>query len=67
MLATIRYKSFLSFHQLSENVKTRIGKNKIFSVVLFGCENWSLTLREEHRLTVFENTVLRDIFGPKRD
>jgi hypothetical protein len=36
-------------------------------VVLYGCETWSLTLREEHRLRVFENSVLRRIFGPKRD
>ena len=36
-------------------------------VVLYGCETWSLTLREERRLTVFENRVLRRIFGPKRD
>jgi len=36
-------------------------------VVLHGCETWSLTLREERRLTVFENRVLRRIFGPKRD
>jgi hypothetical protein len=36
-------------------------------VVLYGCETWSLTLREEHRLRVFENTALRGIFGPKRD
>jgi hypothetical protein len=36
-------------------------------VVLYGCEFWSLTLREEHRLRVFENMVLRRIFGPKRD
>jgi hypothetical protein len=36
-------------------------------VVLYGCETWSLTLREEHRLRVFENRVLRRIFGPKRD
>ena len=35
--------------------------------VLYGCETWSLTLREEHRLRVFENRVLRRIFGPKRD
>jgi hypothetical protein len=35
-------------------------------VVLYGCETWSLTLREEHRLRVFENRVLRRIFGPKR-
>jgi hypothetical protein len=36
-------------------------------VVLYGCETWSLTLREEHRLGVFENRVLKRIFGPKRD
>jgi hypothetical protein len=36
-------------------------------VVLYGCETWSLTLREEHRLRVFQNRVLRRIFGPKRD
>jgi hypothetical protein len=39
----------------------------IFPVVLFGCETWSLTLREERRLRVFENRVLRRVFGPKRD
>jgi hypothetical protein len=39
----------------------------IFPVVLYGCETWSLTLREEHRLGVFENRVLRRIFGPKKD
>ena len=39
----------------------------ILSVVLYGCEPWSLTLREERRLRVFENRVLRRIFGPKRD
>jgi hypothetical protein len=36
-------------------------------VVLYGCETWSVTLREEHRLRVFENRVLRGIFGPKRE
>jgi len=39
----------------------------ILPVVLYGCETWSLTLREEHRLRVFENRVLRRIFGPERD
>jgi hypothetical protein len=39
----------------------------ILPVVLYGCETWSLTLREEHRLRVFENRVLRRIYGPKRD
>jgi hypothetical protein len=47
--------------------KIRIYKTIIFPVVLYGCETWYLTLREEHRLRVFENRVLRRIFGPKRD
>jgi len=42
-------------------------RNIILPVVLYGCETWSLTLREERRLRVFENRVLRRIFGPKRD
>jgi hypothetical protein len=42
-------------------------KTVILTVVLYGCETWSLTLREEHRLRVFENRVLRRIFGPKRN
>jgi hypothetical protein len=42
-------------------------KTIILPVVLYGCETWSLTLREEHRLRVFENRVLRRIFRPKRD
>jgi hypothetical protein len=42
-------------------------KNIILPVVLYGCETWSLTLREDRRLRVFENRVLRRIFGPKRD
>jgi hypothetical protein len=45
----------------------RIYKTIILPVVLYGCETWSLTLREEHRLRVFENKVVRRIFGPKRD
>jgi hypothetical protein len=39
----------------------------ILGVVLYGCETWSITLREEHRLRVFENRVLRRIYGPERD
>jgi hypothetical protein len=39
----------------------------VLPVVLYGCQTWSLTLREEHRLEVFENRVLRRIFGPKRN
>jgi hypothetical protein len=58
--------SLLSF-LLSKNLKMRIIKTVIMHVVLYGCETWSLTLREEHRLRVFENKVLRRIFGPKRE
>ncbi|KAJ4444129.1 hypothetical protein ANN_05918 [Periplaneta americana] len=52
---------------LSKNLKVRIYKTVILPVVLCGCETWTLTLREEHRLRVFENEVLRKIFGAKRD
>jgi hypothetical protein len=52
---------------LSKILKFRIYKTIISPVFLYGCETWSLTLREEHRLRVFENRVLRSIFGPKRD
>jgi hypothetical protein len=57
----------LSSRLLSKNIKIRIYKTIILPVVLYRCETWSLTLREEHRLRVFENRVLRRIFGPKRD
>jgi hypothetical protein len=50
-----------------ENLKIKIYKSVILPVVLYGCETWSRTLREEHRLRVFENRVLRRIFGPKRE
>jgi hypothetical protein len=59
--------SLLSSCLLSKNLKMRIFKTIILSVVLYGCETWSPTLREEHRLRVFENRVLRRMFGPKRD
>jgi hypothetical protein len=59
--------SLLSSRLLSKNLKIRIYKTIIWLVVLYGCETWSLTLREEHRLRVFENRLLRRIFGPKRD
>jgi hypothetical protein len=45
----------------------RLYKTIILPVILYGCKTWSLTLREGHRLRVFENKVLRRIFGPKRD
>jgi hypothetical protein len=59
--------NLLSSHLLSKNFKIRLYKTIILPVVLFGCETWSLTLRGEHRLRVFENRVLRRIFGLKRD
>jgi hypothetical protein len=52
---------------LSKNVKVKIHKTIILLVVLYGCETWSLTVREEHRLRVFDNRVLRRIFGLKRN
>jgi hypothetical protein len=52
---------------LSGNVKGKIYRTIIVPVVLYGCETWSVTLREEHRLRVFENRVLRGMFGPKGD
>ncbi|KAJ4428062.1 hypothetical protein ANN_24076 [Periplaneta americana] len=57
----------LSSSLLSKNLKVRIYKTVILLVLLYGCETWTLTLREEHRLRVFENRVLRKIFGAKRD
>jgi hypothetical protein len=59
--------NLLSSRLLSKNVKTRIYKAITLPVVLYGCETWSLTLRNEHRPRVFGNRVLRRIFGPKRD
>jgi hypothetical protein len=61
------FQSLLSSRLLSKKLKIRIHKTIILPVVLYRCETWSLTLREEHRLKVFENRVLRRIFGPKRD
>jgi len=52
---------------LSKNLKIKIYRIIILPVVLYGCETWLLILREERRLGVFENRVLRRVFGPKRD
>ena len=57
----------LSSSLLSKTLKIKIYRTIILPVVLYGCETWSLTLREERRLRVFENRVLRRVFGPKRD
>jgi hypothetical protein len=59
--------NLLSSRLISENLKIKIFRTVILPVVLYGCETWSLTLGEEHRLRVFENRVLRKIFGPKRE
>jgi hypothetical protein len=59
--------SLLSSRLLSRNVKVKIHKTVILPVILYGCETWSLTSREEHTLRVFENSILRRIFGPKWD
>jgi hypothetical protein len=55
------------FYLLSRNIKVRTFKTMILPVVVYGCETSSLALMEEHRLSVFENTVLRRIFGPKKN
>jgi len=52
---------------LSKNLKIKIYRNIILPVVLYGRGTWSLTLQEERKLRVFENMVLRRIFGPRRD
>jgi hypothetical protein len=57
----------LSSSLLSKNTKIKIHRTIILPVVLYGCETWYLTQREEHRLGVFENRVLTRIFGPKSD
>jgi len=48
-------------------MKLKIHRTIILPVVLYGCETWLLTLREEHKIRVLENRVLRRIFGPKRE
>jgi len=59
--------NLLSSRLLSKTLKIKIYRTIILPVVLYGCEIWSLILREERRLRVFENKVLRTVFGPKRD
>ena len=59
--------NLLSSSLLSENLKIKIYRTIILPVVSYGCETWSLILREEHRPRVFQNKVLRRIFGPKRE
>jgi hypothetical protein len=57
----------LSSRLISKNLKIKIYKTVILPVVLYGCETWSLSLGDDHRLRVFENRVLGKIFGPKRE
>ena len=59
--------NLLSSSLLSKTIKIKIHRTVILLVVLYGCETWSLTLREEGRLKVFEHLVLRRIFGPMKD
>ena len=58
---------FVFSNLFSNNLKIKIYRTTILTVVLYGCETWSLTLTEQRRLWLFENRVLRRIFGPKRD
>ena len=60
-------RSLLSSSLLSKYLKRRINRSIIRSVILYGCEAWSLTLREKRILRVFENMLLRRIFGYRRD
>jgi hypothetical protein len=59
--------NLLSSRLLSKNLKIKIYRTIILPVVLYGCETRSLTLSEKRRLRVFENRVLRRVFGPRRD
>jgi len=59
--------NLLSSRLLSKNLKIKTYKTIILPVVLYGCETWSLTVREERRLRVSEKRLLRRVFGPKRD
>ena len=59
--------NLLSSSLLSKNLEIKMYRTIILPVVLYGCETWSLALREKRRLRMFENGVLRRIFGPKRD
>ena len=67
MLAVSLGVIFFSTSLLPKNIKIKIYRTIILPVVLYGRETWSLTLREERGLRVFENRVLRRIFGPKKD
>jgi len=59
--------NLLSPSLLTKNLKIKKYRTSVLPVVLYGCETWSLTMRDERRIRVFENMVLRSILGPKRD
>ena len=61
------FQTLWSSRLLSKNLKIKIYKTITLPVVLYGCKTWSLILRKERRLKVFENSILKRIFGPKRD
>jgi hypothetical protein len=63
-MASLQQNKHLTDVRLTELIQLQ---NTILQVVLYECESWSLTLRKEHRLRVFENRVLRGVFGPKGD
>jgi hypothetical protein len=68
MLAVIQFRIFFAFQIVIQKFQDQdIYRTIILPVVLYGCEAWSLTLREESRLRVCENRLLRRVFGPKRD
>jgi len=66
MLAAIQFKISV-FLSVLYKIKTKMYKSVILPVVLYGCETWSFYLREGHKLRVFENRMLRKVFGPKRE
>jgi hypothetical protein len=67
LIIWVKYLDSLSSRLLAKNEKIRIHKSIILPVVLYGSETWSLTLREEYKLRVFEKKMSSRIFGPKRD
>jgi hypothetical protein len=62
MATTIQFQNLLSSRLLSENVKIKMYKTIIFPLVWYGCETWSLTLKEDHREGVFEKRALKEYF-----
>ena len=67
MVNNYSVQTLLSSRLLTKNLKSKIYNTTILSIGLYGCETWSLTLRLECRLRIFENRILRRMFGPKRD